>query len=382
MPAGHNDWGFFCDYFTPVVAPSRRSARPSRSGEQALRRGGYTDRHLAGPGRSSATASEQVTEDLRRTTTSGPLPIAVVAAGHRPGAGDGGQPALQPGRQPGRAGELPEHRQPADRRRRRRSTATRPARRSSCSPCWPRWSPGCRWPPGSTRRPGCSPGTRSTGTAQLRRLLVPGATPTRSGWTATATMWDGFGRSVNTYFVWLTEQVGADKVVEMAQRLGIVLPGRRRRRAGPRRRAGLGLVHPRRGRHHPAGPGQRVRHGGRRGDLLRAAAGGLGHRRGRPAGGRRRAGLPAGARRRRGPGGDRRGPLPGRRAVDVPGSATAAPPPGCDRSCGRPVAGKTGSSERNATETFVAFTPQLAVAAIAANPDDPRDAVGRRCRRR
>ena len=29
---------------------------------------------------------------------------------------------------------------------------------------------------------------------------------------------------------------------------------------------------------------------------------------------------------------------------------------------GRPVAGKTGSSERNETETVVAFTPQLAVA--------------------
>jgi membrane peptidoglycan carboxypeptidase len=43
---------------------------------------------------------------------------------------------------------------------------------------------------------------------------------------------------------------------------------------------------------------------------------------------------------------------------------------------GRPVAGKTGSSESNATETFVGFTPQLAAAAIAANPDDPRDHVG------
>ena len=35
------------------------------------------------------------------------------------------------------------------------------------------------------------------------------------------TMWDGFGRSVNTYFVHLEEQVGADKAVAMAQKLGI-----------------------------------------------------------------------------------------------------------------------------------------------------------------
>ncbi|HKT04085.1 MAG TPA: penicillin-binding protein, partial [Rugosimonospora sp.] len=43
---------------------------------------------------------------------------------------------------------------------------------------------------------------------------------------------------------------------------------------------------------------------------------------------------------------------------------------------GRPVGGKTGSSENNATETFVGFTPQLAAAAIAANPVNPSDGVG------
>jgi membrane peptidoglycan carboxypeptidase len=42
----------------------------------------------------------------------------------------------------------------------------------------------------------------------------------------------------------------------------------------------------------------------------------------------------------------------------------------------RPLGGKTGSSEHNATETFVGFTPQLAAAAIAANPDNPNDWVG------
>ncbi|WP_373290189.1 transglycosylase domain-containing protein [Pilimelia terevasa] len=34
-------------------------------------------------------------------------------------------------------------------------------------------------------------------------------------------MWSGFGRSVNTYFVRLEEKIGADAVVEMAKRLGI-----------------------------------------------------------------------------------------------------------------------------------------------------------------
>ena len=42
---------------------------------------------------------------------------------------------------------------------------------------------------------------------------------------------------------------------------------------------------------------------------------------------------------------------------------------------GRPAGGKTGSSENNATETFVGFTPQVAAAGIAVNVDDPKDFV-------
>jgi membrane peptidoglycan carboxypeptidase len=43
---------------------------------------------------------------------------------------------------------------------------------------------------------------------------------------------------------------------------------------------------------------------------------------------------------------------------------------------GRPVAGKTGSTDDGRTETFVAFTPELAAAMIAANPRSAQDGVG------
>jgi membrane peptidoglycan carboxypeptidase len=43
---------------------------------------------------------------------------------------------------------------------------------------------------------------------------------------------------------------------------------------------------------------------------------------------------------------------------------------------GHPVAGKTGSTEDNTTETFVGFTPTVAAAGIANDPDDPSDHVG------
>src|SRR3954453_17274404 len=35
------------------------------------------------------------------------------------------------------------------------------------------------------------------------------------------TMWNGFGRSVNTYFVWLEEAIGPEKAVAMGAKLGI-----------------------------------------------------------------------------------------------------------------------------------------------------------------
>ncbi|MEV7629423.1 transglycosylase domain-containing protein [Actinoplanes sp. NPDC089786] len=35
------------------------------------------------------------------------------------------------------------------------------------------------------------------------------------------TMWSGFGKSVNTYFVWLEQKVGSEKAVRMAERLGL-----------------------------------------------------------------------------------------------------------------------------------------------------------------
>src|SRR4029450_3544799 len=35
------------------------------------------------------------------------------------------------------------------------------------------------------------------------------------------TMWGGFGRSVNTYFIPLQEKVGAENVIAMAKKLGV-----------------------------------------------------------------------------------------------------------------------------------------------------------------
>jgi membrane peptidoglycan carboxypeptidase len=43
---------------------------------------------------------------------------------------------------------------------------------------------------------------------------------------------------------------------------------------------------------------------------------------------------------------------------------------------GRQVAGKTGSTENNTTESFVGFTTTMAAAGTAADPTNPNDHVG------
>ncbi|NES15628.1 MULTISPECIES: transglycosylase domain-containing protein [Micromonospora] len=189
------------------------------------------------------------------------------------------------------------------------------------------------------------------------------------------TMWSAFGRSVNTYFAWLTERVGADRVVEMAQRLGIVLRSpsdAKLAREGAKNWGPftLGVVdttpldvanayatvaaegvwcRPTPVTSITDATGRKVAAGNTDcrqvldTDVARAAADA--------------SRCPVGDQSmyRRCDGGTAEELAPGLR---------------------RPLAGKTGSSERNATETVVAFTPQLAVATIAANPDNPQDAVG------
>lgn len=190
------------------------------------------------------------------------------------------------------------------------------------------------------------------------------------------TMWDGFGRSVNTYFVWLEQQVGADKAIAMAQKLGITFRADKDAAFAKDNPAGWGSFTLGVSATTPL-------------DLANAYATVAAE-------------------------GTYCAPLPVVSITDSSGAKVAAGDPKCERvisedvaraatdaarcpvgqqstygQCdggtassvdgildGRPVAGKTGSSEDNSTETFVGFTPQIAVAGIAANPDDPQDHVG------
>jgi membrane peptidoglycan carboxypeptidase len=190
------------------------------------------------------------------------------------------------------------------------------------------------------------------------------------------TMWNGFGRSVNTYFVWLEEQVGVEKVIAMAQRLGIVFRSDADADLATKKAGDWGSF--------TLGTADTTPL-----DLANAyatvAADGLycaplpvlsiTDPAGRPSSAAEPNCRPAVAAD------VARAALDAARCPVNQQSASGRCDSGTAPEVGaafgkRPVAGKTGSTEDNATEAFVATTPQLAAAGIAADPQSRADAVG------
>jgi membrane peptidoglycan carboxypeptidase len=205
--------------------------------------------------------------------------------------------------------------------------------------------------------------------------------------TGRQTMWSGFGKSVNTYFVQLEQAVGADKAVRMAERLGLTWrTDVDRMMASPERSKtwgaftlGVSDVTPLEmagayatvaadGQYCEPLPvtsiqspdGKQVTWTNKQGqtvevakprchqavtpDVARAAADA--------------ARCPTSSGAQRGSCGD---------------WSTA---PSVAPTVGRPVGGKTGTTDSTRSAWFVGFTPELAGASFIADPDNPFNAVG------
>ncbi|MEU6073534.1 transglycosylase domain-containing protein [Micromonospora sp. NPDC047074] len=369
---GHDDWGFFCDYLRQWWLAQPEFGATVEEREQALRRGGYTVVTSLDP-QVQATAQKQATSvysyDNKRA-----LPIAAV----EPGTGRVLAMAVN---------------------RHYSLDANPDGQANHPNTVNPLISGGDSvdgYQAGSTFKLFTMLAALEAGKPLSTGFDAPGRLPTRYAaegegscdgtWCpANANpewmdgyrmMWDGFGRSVNTYFVWLAEQVGQEKVVEMAQRLGITFRADADAAFAENDAANWGSFTLGVAATTPL-------------DLANAYATVA-------AEGTYCTPLPVvsvtAADGEKVPVGD-----PScRRALDADVARAATDAARCPvgqqsafAQCnggtatsvnrildGRPVAGKTGSSERNATETFVGFTSQVAVAGIAANPDDPTDSVG------
>ncbi|WP_319462925.1 transglycosylase domain-containing protein [Micromonospora sp. RTP1Z1] len=368
---GHDDWGYFCDYLRQWWLTQPAFGNTVKEREQALRRGGYTVVTSLDP-KVQQTAQQQATAvygyDNKRA-----LPIAAV----EPGTGRVLAMAVN------RHYSLDQN--PA-------GQANRP---NTVNPLISGGDSVDGYQAGSTFKLFTMLAALEAGKPLATGFDAPAKLPTRYAaegegacdgkWCpANANpqwmdgyrmMWDGFGRSVNTYFVWLAEQVGPAKAVEMAQRLGIKFRADSDAAFAKDNAENWGAFTLGVAATTPLDLANAYATVAAEGTYCTpvpvvsvTAANGEKVAVGQPSCKKvldtdvARAATDAA-----------RCPVGQQSAYGQCNGGTAT---SVDRIVGRPVAGKTGSSEQNATETFVGFTPQVAVAGIAANPDDSTDLVG------
>jgi membrane peptidoglycan carboxypeptidase len=200
--------------------------------------------------------------------------------------------------------------------------------------------------------------------------------------TGPQTMWSGFGKSVNTYFVQLEERVGAGNAVRMAERLGLTWRTPiDRTLAAPEYAGGWGAftlgvsdVTP----IEMANVFATLAAEGEYCEPLPVRMINLPDGRSMGYGGSKVAGPRCHQELRR---------EVARAATDAARCVTGygAARGGCGgwstspmvyATLGRPVAGKSGTTDSNRSAWFCGFTPQLAAAAFVADPDNPRHTVG------
>ncbi|MFC0532222.1 transglycosylase domain-containing protein [Phytohabitans kaempferiae] len=195
-------------------------------------------------------------------------------------------------------------------------------------------------------------------------------------------MWSGFGKSVNTYFVQLEQKVGADKAVRMAERLGLRWrTDIDRLQASPQKARGWGAFTLGVSDATPlemANAYATVAADGKYCETLPVKAITLPD--GSPA---MHDGVEVAKPRCM----QAVSPAAARAAADAARCVTGygaargscggwSTAPGVYGTVGRPVAGKTGTTDSTRAAWFVGMTPDLAAASFIADPDYPFNAVG------
>jgi membrane peptidoglycan carboxypeptidase len=358
-------WGFFCDYLQRWWDQQPQFGRTVGEREDALRRGGYTVVTTLDPAvQKEAAAQSRAVYSLDNKKT---LPIAVV----QPGTGKVAALAVN------------------------RHFSNGKSVSETTNPLISGGGTTYGYPSGSTFKMFTMLTALEQGMPLSSSFDSPAKLPTQwpddgpgncggmycpgndnpSWMDGTRTMWDAFGRSVNTYFVHLEEQVGPAAVVAEAQKLGISFsaPSDAKQAATGAASWGsftLGVIDvtplelasayatvAAEGTYCKPLPVQSIKDADGRAvsvptqckqvlspDVARAAADA--------------ARCPVGEQ-------TTYGKCDGGTAQQVAGIFD-----------GRPVAGKTGSTENNTTETFVGFTRTYAAAGIANDPNNPNDHVG------
>jgi membrane peptidoglycan carboxypeptidase len=389
VSARHNDWGFFCDYFRSWWEAQPAFGATPQLREENLRRGGYKIITSLDP-RIQASALAHVLDKEKRTSK----------YAH-------GEVVIEPGS--GQIKAMAVNRTYSLDQRDNKPSSDPAKRRDGLKGNYPNTvnpllggGDMAGYQAGSTFKiftmlaaldKGMPLSTSFYAPMVFRSKYITGRGPSSCGnyWcpkndnasmVGRQTMWSGFGKSVNTYFVQLEQKVGAQNAVKMAERLGLQWrTDVDRTMAAPDRAAGWGSFTLGVSDATPiemANVFATLAAQGKYCEPLPVTA--ITTRTGTPAvyKGRRVAAPRC------------------HQAIDQAVALAATDAARCvtgygaaKGDCGgwetspmvhavlgRPVAGKSGTTDSNKSLWFCGFTPQLAAAAFVADPDNPLDAVG------
>lgn len=389
VPKKHNDWGFFCDYFRTWWTQQPAFGPTPRDREERLRRGGYRIVTTIDPD-IQASALKHVLDKERKRSRYAHGEVVI-----EPGTGRIRAMAVNRTYSLDQDGNG-EHSDPA-----RRRLGLKGNYPNTVNPLLGGGSMA-GYQAGSTFKiftmlaaldAGMPLSTSFNAPMVYRSRYITGPGPASCGihWcpknssksmVGRQTMWSGFGKSVNTYFVQLEQKVGAENVVRMAERLGLQWrTDVDKAMASPERADGWGSFTLGVSDATPIEMANVFATLAAQGTYcepipVRAIA----TTTGAPAAYH---GVTVAAPRCH----RALRPAVAQAATDAARCVTGY---GAARgSCGgwetspmvyatmhRPVAGKSGTTDDNKTAWFCGFTPQLAAAAFVADPDNPEDTVG------
>ncbi|GIF08589.1 transglycosylase domain-containing protein [Actinoplanes siamensis] len=384
----HNDWGFFCDYFKNWWKEQPAFGRTVQDREEKLRRGGYRVVTSIDPRIQGYAMSHVLDKESRNS------PFA-----H-------GQVVIQPGT--GRIVSMAVNRRYSlqqDNNGRHSDRSQRDVRGNYPNTVNPLLGGGAMagYQAGSTFKiftllaalqAGLPLSTSFYAPERFvsKYITAPGPATCGTKWcpknssksmTGNQTMWSGFGKSVNTYFVQLEQRVGAEKAVAMAEKLGLRWrTAVDRKLATPEHASGWGAFTLGVSDATPVEIANVFATVAAEGNYceplpvlsIRGPNGKEATYQGRPVAAPRchrvfsqdvaRAATDA-ARCPTGYG-SARGSCGGRGTSEMVYGTMR-----------RPVAGKSGTTDKNKTAWFSGYTPQLAASAFVADPDNPEHNVGK-----
>jgi len=378
----HNDWGFFCDLVKSWWLKQEAFGKTLYEREESLRRGGYNIVTSLDP-KLQSIAMREVTSKERIGSTYAHGVVAV-----EPGTGKIKAAAVNRRYDLDQSNNGPN----SDPYKRRAGVPSNypntvaPLLGGGNMPGYQAGSTFKVFTLAAALEEGLPLSYRFNAPHRLRTRYSAGGGPCGQVWcpsnassamTGPQTMWSGFGKSVNTYFVHLEQRIGAEKAVRMAERLGLTWHTEvDRMMASPERANGWGAF--------TLGVADTTPLEMANAYATFAADGvycepspvlSITDSEGRPvAAADKKCEQVMSEEVARGVV-DASRCVTGYRAArgSCGGWSTA---PGVYRQVGRPVGGKTGTTDDTRAAWFVGFTPQLAAASFIADPDNPFHLAG------